>query len=61
MQGYAFSIRHFKMTHFNGRKLKCKQIKLTLNSGEYDDQEKEAFRIVDNLEPSWLEGKPAIF
>lgn len=33
---------------------------LTLNSGEYDDNEKEAFRIVDNLEPSWLKGKPAI-
>ena len=33
---------------------------LTLNSDEYDDNEKETFRIVDNLEPSWLKEKPAI-
>ena len=55
MQSYAFPIRHFKIAHFNGRNVKCTQIKLTLNSGEYDDQEKETFRIVDDLEPSWLE------
>ena len=59
-QTYAFPIRHFKVAHFNERKLKCKQMILTLNSDKYDDNEKETFRIVDNLEPSWLKEKPAI-
>lgn len=61
MQSYALTVVILNGT-FQWRKLlRGKQITLTLNSGEYDGQQKETFRIVDNLEPSWLEGKPAIF